>query len=216
MPTLQRQRSQIRRSRVPRVVLTPCREPCREGLLSVSAIPTLMQNGEGNSGRKGGAEGRPWMHPESLSDREGRLAGRRDEEVKRRSGRARQELRRGRIRWRNLRAGFPGRRLPVGRVGVKRGECLRERVFRLRPGRKKPVPVKHGDITGDPRPGVPAEQMVVKLADLASLVVVADVVKVRLRQRGMHHAEGHEDDPQDATRPRESPTSNAHAHLVSS
>ena len=76
------------------------------------------------------------------------------------------------------------------------------------------MPVEHGDITGDPRPGVPAEQMVVKLADFARRVVVADVVEVRLRQRGMHHAEGHEDDPQDATRPRESPTSNAHIHLV--
>ena len=156
------------------------------------------------------------MRPEHLSDREERLAGRGVEEVERRTHRARQELRRRGVRWKNLRAGFPGRRLPVGRVGVKRGECLREGVSELRSGRKKPVPVEHGDITGDPRPGVPAEQMIVKLANLARLVVVANVVKIRLRQRGMHHAEGHEDDPQDAARPRESPTSNAHHHLVTS
>ena len=50
-----------------------------------------------------------------------------------------------------------------------------------------------------PGVGVPAEQVVVMLADLARPVVVADVVKVGLRQRRVHEAEDQDHDPHAAT-----------------
>jgi hypothetical protein len=43
--------------------------------------------------------------------------------------------------------------------------------------------------------------VVVALADLARLVVVADVVEVGLGQRYVHEPEGQQDDPQHATVP---------------
>jgi hypothetical protein len=45
------------------------------------------------------------------------------------------------------------------------------------------------------RAGVPAEQVVVVLADLAGPVVVTDVVEVGLRQRGVDQAEDQQADP---------------------
>ena len=48
---------------------------------------------------------------------------------------------------------------------------------------QEPVPVEDRHVLGLARVGVPAEQVVVMLADLARRVVVADVVEVRLRQR---------------------------------
>ncbi len=44
--------------------------------------------------------------------------------------------------------------------------------------------------------GMPAQEVVVVRADLAGLVVVADVVVVGLRQRDMDRAEDQEPDPQ--------------------
>lgn len=61
--------------------------------------------------------------------------------------------------------------------------------------RQIPVPVEHRHVLRNPRAGVPAEQMIVVLANLAGAVVVAQVVIVGLRQRSVHQAEDQQRDP---------------------
>jgi hypothetical protein len=56
-------------------------------------------------------------------------------------------------------------------------------------------------VVGQARVGMPAEQVVVKGADLARAVVMADVVEVGLGQRSLDEAEDHEDDPQGTQTP---------------
>ena len=72
------------------------------------------------------------------------------------------------------------------------------RVERIGRG-EEPVPVQHGHIVGGAGAWVPAEQVVVVLAHLARAVVMADVVKVGLRQRRVHEAEDQDHDPHAAT-----------------
>jgi hypothetical protein len=75
-------------------------------------------------------------------------------------------------------------------------------IARLRVGvselddRRKPVPVQQGDVAVRSGRRVPAQEMVVVQTELAGPVVVADVVKIGLRQRYVDHAEDQEADSQ--------------------
>ncbi len=59
-----------------------------------------------------------------------------------------------------------------------------------------PVPVQDRHIVGLAGVGMPAEEMVVKLADLSGLILMADVVKVGLRPGRVDQAQDQQDDPQ--------------------
>jgi hypothetical protein len=62
--------------------------------------------------------------------------------------------------------------------------------------RNKPVPVQQGDIGVNRGRGMPSQQVVVKEADLAGRVVVADIVIIRLRQRHANHTRDQQADSQ--------------------
>jgi hypothetical protein len=58
------------------------------------------------------------------------------------------------------------------------------------------MPVEQGHILSLARVGMPAKEVVVILANLPSLVVMADVVEIGLRQGRMEQAEDQKEDPQ--------------------
>ncbi len=95
--------------------------------------------------------------------------------------------------------------------GCSAGPCSGDRI-RSGVGGQEPVPVQFRHVLGGPGGGVPAEQVVVVLADLAGGVVVANVVEVGLRQRSVSQAEDQEHDPQAASLASLwlSPTSDGH------
>lgn len=105
----------------------------------------------------------------------------------------------------------PGRCEPVCDVRVERRSLLirRERTGSVFRG-QEPVPVQGRHVLGVPRSRMPAEQVVVVVADFAGRIVVANVVEVGLRQRSMDEAEDQENDPQATLSSLLSPTSDRH------
>ena len=65
----------------------------------------------------------------------------------------------------------------------------------------QPMAVPDGHVFGQAGVGVPDEEMVVKLADLARPVVVTNVVEVDLRQWDGNEPEDQQDDPQASNAP---------------
>jgi hypothetical protein len=63
------------------------------------------------------------------------------------------------------------------------------------------MPVQNRHILRAAGLGMPAEQVIVMLANFARPVMVADVVVIRLRQGHVHKAEDQQRDPQPATAP---------------
>jgi len=103
--------------------------------------------------------------------------------------------------------------LPVGRMSVNgHSRSLGQGVGAVN-GREEPVPVEHRHVSGQARVWMPAEQVIVVLADLTRLVMVADVVEVELRQRSMHEAEDQENDPRRVAAPSSLETSRTHETL---
>ena len=66
---------------------------------------------------------------------------------------------------------------------------------------EQPVTVPDRHVFGQAGVGVPDEQMVVKLANLAQPVVMTDVVEIDLRQRDGSEPEDQQDDPQASDAP---------------
>ena len=64
--------------------------------------------------------------------------------------------------------------------------------------RNEPVPVEQGHIIIGASRGMPAQQMIVIDADLAAIVMMANVVVVGLRQRHVNHAENQYADSQNS------------------
>jgi len=62
------------------------------------------------------------------------------------------------------------------------------------------MPVQHFHILGLPRLGMPAEQVIVVLAEFTRPIMVANVVEIGLRQRGMNQAENQQKGLQPAER----------------
>ena len=63
-------------------------------------------------------------------------------------------------------------------------------------GRQHPVPVEDRDVLGLSGVGMPAEQVVMMLADLAGLVVMPDVVEIGLGPGRVDETKDQQADPQ--------------------
>ncbi len=158
-----------------------------EGVRSRSARPALKTRGEGNSGRKGGAEGpeRAETFAEAGSvDRSGERGCFQGE----RERRIQIDQTRRAIQG-DLRPGVGRGRVPATHISMKhRAVAGMARLDGTR-GRQDPVPVQDRDVIGCAGVGMPAEEMVVILADLTWLVVMPDVVEIRLRPGRMDQTE---------------------------
>ncbi len=64
--------------------------------------------------------------------------------------------------------------------------------------RQEPVPVQQSQVGTRISRGVPPQKVVVVNADLSRSVVMANVVKIRLRQRHVNHAHNHDPGQQDS------------------
>ena len=146
------------------------------------ARPALEARRERGSGRKGGAEGERGGSSQPAGLRTGHGAIKRDRLASRLEPGRNEPPRRGVS---HDRRGEIGRRQGHVRKMVDQPGAivgmLGQVVHTRRPA---PVPVEDGNLIATRGVGMPAEEMVVKLADLPGLVLMADVVKLHLRPGG--------------------------------
>jgi hypothetical protein len=159
-----------------------------------SARPALKDRGEGNSGRKGGAEGpeRAETFTKSRSiDRRGER-GRFESE----RGRGARVDRSRRAVKGDHRPGVGRGRIPAAHVSMKCRAVAGMTQLDRTGGRQDPVPVENRDVFCLASVGMPAEEVVVMLADLPGLVMMPDVVEIGLGPGRVDQAEDQQGDPQ--------------------
>ena len=143
------------------------------------AGPAVEARSERSPGRKGGAEGERGESTRPEGERIGRGINVSRELTGRLKPRRGKQLR-GRVghdRW----SGIGGRQGDIGKMADQPGRVIGMLRGIIHTWRPSPVPMKHGDFFTTAGVGMPAKKVVMKLADLPSLVLMAHVVELHLR-----------------------------------